>query len=70
MSIGSAPDCMFCKHLLPAEDDTSPLTCAAFPREIPREIFFEGVSHRKPYPNDKGIRFELVAGGPESYRER
>lgn len=32
--------------------------CDAFPDGIPRAIFFEYFDHRKPYPGDRGIRFE------------
>ena len=32
-------------------------TCAAFPDEIPDEIFVDGLLHDKPYPGDHGIQF-------------
>ena len=57
--IGPAPDCYKCKHLHPKEPAAdSPMTCAAFPDGIPDEIFFEGVSHKKSYPGDTGVKFE------------
>jgi len=32
--------------------------CVAFPKGIPDKIIFSDFIHTKPYPNDKGIRFE------------
>ncbi len=44
--------CLTCRHYwLGAE-------CAAFPDGIPAEIFTGLRDHRKPYPGDKGIRWE------------
>ena len=43
--------CMFCKHL------TAFRECAAFD-EIPLQIWNGGRKHRRPYSNDRGIRFE------------
>lgn len=45
--------CSFCKHV------TGSRTCAAFPDGIPRKILVEGDVHRKPFPGDHGIQFEL-----------
>lgn len=63
MTIGQAPECLECKHLDLASAKRGPDAprvprCKAFPRGIPDEIYFEGRSHREPYPGDKGIRFE------------
>lgn len=44
--------CFYCKHKRPAGK------CDAFPEGIPREILFNRVDHRKPYPGDNGIQWE------------
>ena len=53
--------CVWCKH---AHNDNR--TCDAFPDGIPDEIKYSDVDrnlapfdHRKPYPGDNGIRFEI-----------
>ncbi len=48
--------CMNCIHRLDAGD--GPLACLAFPDGIPEAIVTGQVDHSKPYPNDRGIRFE------------
>lgn len=54
--------CFGCKHFDERWAETEGLTkpyyrCKAFDR-IPRSILFNETSHKKPYPGDKGIRFE------------
>lgn len=49
--------CLECKYLGETTDKFIP-TCKAFPKGIPDEIFFEKVTHDKPYPGDNGIQFE------------
>jgi hypothetical protein len=51
------PQCAGCRHF----DLTShpPYRCAAFDA-IPEEILFNDHDHTKPYPGDRGIRFELL----------
>lgn len=55
--------CVACKHRR-SIDTTGPNlegTCAAFPDGIPAAIL-EGDDHRKPWPGDNGIRFEVEEG--------
>ena len=51
------PMCGSCVHKHPSRPEI-PVTCAAFPEGIPHTIFYEGADHRRPYPGDRGIRFE------------
>lgn len=55
MTIGPAPMCVFCRHLKKGED----FRCDAFPDGIPSDIIENNADHRKPYPGDHGIRFEI-----------
>ncbi len=47
-----SPVCDFCKH------ETGHRTCAAFPDQIPDEIWNGENKHAKPYQGDHGIQFE------------
>lgn len=58
MTTVAAPECLECKHLY--DDEKPGLRCAAFPDGIPEPIIF-GRSHREPYPEDNGIRFERAS---------
>jgi hypothetical protein len=50
---GIGAQCPACKHLRPG------LTCDAFPdRMIPEAILTGRFDHRKPFPGDRGIRYE------------
>jgi hypothetical protein len=53
------PICLRCRYVHP-RPGPDPLCCDAFPDGdgIPREILLSEVDHRKPYPGDRGIRFE------------
>lgn len=46
--------CSQCKHLR----DGGRWTCDAFPSGIPSAILTNKFDHTKPYPGDRGIRFE------------
>lgn len=48
-----SPVCNGCKHLLPGM-----YLCEAFLDGIPPEIWIGKTDHSKPYPGDRGIRFE------------
>lgn len=49
--------CISCEHL---HEDGS--TCDAFPKGMPSESRRGLHDHHKPYPGDKGIRFEKRKG--------
>jgi len=48
-------ECFRCAHWKRGSD---PIACSAFPEGIPPEILTGAVSHKEPYPRDKGFRFE------------
>ncbi len=48
------PMCQLCKHY--RQDKR---TCTAFPDGVPDAIYYGHHDHRRPYPGDKGILFDL-----------
>jgi len=48
--------CLVCKFYRKAQ------RCEAFPSRIPQAILIGKVDHRKPYPGDHGITFQLKEG--------
>lgn len=61
MTTIASPDCTRCKHLDRGDPNATKNTCKAFPEGIPDAIFFGGRRHLKPYPGDRGIRFEAIS---------
>lgn len=51
---GSIPGCAYCTH----SNDNG--TCDAFPDRIPFAIASGEFPHDRPYPGDRGIRFNPV----------
>lgn len=49
-------DCHLCSHLA----TNGGMTCAAFPDGIPWEILSGAFDHRRPHPDDRGIRYEAI----------
>lgn len=56
------PQCHHCAHY------RGDLKCNAFDR-IPREIFANHRDHRRPYPQDNGVRFKAVDEAGKVYVE-
>ncbi len=58
MTTGPAPDCLSCLHLREGDDDAyGEPTCDAYPKAIPKAIFWEAQPHRVPRRGDNGIVF-------------
>lgn len=53
--------CNACKH---RRDGAK---CVAFPQGIPKVILLNAIDHRKAFPGDHGIRFELKPGAESPY---
>lgn len=62
MTTRPAPACFECVHFR-GRTEAGP-TCEAFPGGIPDDIYFGGVDHRRPYPGDRGVRWEPAEGVP------
>lgn len=50
--------CCFCKHLNEGSIAEPRMTCKAFPKGIPTEIWDGRNPHIEPYPGDHNIQFE------------
>lgn len=66
MTIGPAPMCLSCRHLLTEPQNVGEAaTCVAFPDGIPSAIYWDGrADHRRPWPGDRGVRFEQDPNKP------
>jgi len=53
----ATPQCLCCKHFRFGSPERVS-RCAAYPDGIPDAIFFDRVTHTKPYAGDHGIRYE------------
>jgi len=67
MQFTPSPDCQCFKCSHYQRGGAGP--CPAFPKGIPVDIMLGKFDHRKPYPGDKGIRFEPF-GTPEERTEK
>lgn len=52
--------CCFCKHFNVDSIADPAMTCKAFPKGIPMEIWDGQNPHTAPYEGDNGIQFEKV----------
>lgn len=52
--------CSLCTHRTRTEE--LGVYCEAFPDGIPEDIYYNRHDHRKPYPGDRGVRWESEGG--------
>jgi hypothetical protein len=61
---------MFCTRLeYIFVNDKLVISCKAFPKGIPDDIYFEKYDHRKPHKNDNGILFNLDKDKEQIFKE-
>lgn len=53
-----APLCIVCKHFNVKSQYEDIITCKAFPKGIPTDIFYEAGDHTKPVKGDSGIVYK------------
>lgn len=54
--------CLTCRHFRSPLDGAPERTCAAFPKGIPYDIWWNQADHRKPAKGDNGVRWESFDG--------
>lgn len=60
MTTPAMPICESCALLGPGPDGFA--ACDAFPDGIPDEIYIGGFDHRRPFPGDGGVLYEMEEG--------
>jgi hypothetical protein len=63
------PICVGCSRFRESDQAHPEWWCAAFPDGIPWQIGEDGFDHRKPFPGDHGILFDLAEGDDEFLAE-
>lgn len=61
------PMCLFCRHYNQDSRGDEP-DCSAFV-EIPDDIFHGDFDHRRSFPGDNGVRFELISELADDFAE-
>lgn len=51
--------CVHCQHYRGFKGNPPIFTCSAFPKGVPGIVSNGNFDHRKPYPGDNGIQFEI-----------
>ena len=58
--------CLFCVHY--NDKVFVPMTCKAFPSEIPQDILMNNVLHDHKIQGDNGIQFEVKSGKGKEWK--